>query len=193
MRGSWTSASVSRPICPSNTAAWWFHTVMLQKLFTEIYFWGHLRRETNALWRPVSRLMSCSTAANEDDYWETWRRQILEQFVTTSKKKKACSVRPHVPMFMFSLSTVRIRWHCCSWLAQTERRTVSRMYRLSISDSSSPPSSLLLLAARRPTLLTWFLLLQTWRMKTHKQSSAGRDHGWHEEANLSSFNKKPGQ
>lgn len=70
MRGSWTSASVSRPICPSNTAAWWFHTVMLQKLFTEIYFWGHLRRETNALWRPVSRLMSCSTAANEDDYWE---------------------------------------------------------------------------------------------------------------------------
>lgn len=62
---------------------------MLQKLFTEIYFWGHLRRETNALWRPVSRLMSCSTAANEDDYWETWRRQILEQFVTTSKKKKS--------------------------------------------------------------------------------------------------------
>lgn len=88
MRGSWTSASVSRPICPSNTAAWWFHTVMLQKLFTEIYFWGHLRRETNALWRPVSRLMSCSTAANEDDYWETWRRQILEQFVTSKKKKK---------------------------------------------------------------------------------------------------------
>lgn len=54
-----------------DTAAWWFHTLMLQKLFTEIYFWGHLRRETNALWRPVSRLMSCFTAANEDDYWET--------------------------------------------------------------------------------------------------------------------------